>query len=369
MNSGPSWSEPCTELVAPDVYRIPLPLPESNALRAVNVYAIVGPDGLVLIDAGWAHEPAFEGLLSALAQIGAGAGDIHRVLVTHLHRDHYSQAVTLRRRFGTAVALGSGERTSFDLVHSPGARLNGRHIAGLRAAGAAELADRVTEQFGVHGYDLSGWDYPDHWLAAGPVTLPGERELTAIETPGHTRGHLVFHDLAARLLFAGDHVLPHITPSIAFEPEPESLPLRAFLNSLQLVRSRPDAMLLPAHGPVTPSTHARIDELLAHHDYRLAEAVEALSGTVTTAFDVAQVLRWTRHGRSLDELDLANSMLAVLETTAHLELLVAQGRIERQLADGVVCYARAGETAAWPDAIGPLRANRARPGPEPSGRR
>jgi glyoxylase-like metal-dependent hydrolase (beta-lactamase superfamily II) len=340
MPSSAPWWEPGPEPVAEGIYRIPLPLPE-NALRAVNVYAILGPDSVVLVDAGWACDPALRQLCAGLAQLGAEPRDVRQVLVTHVHRDHYSQALTLRRQFGTPIALGSGERPSFALVHQPGARLNSRHLAGLRAAGAAELADRVAEQLGPRGYDLSGWEYPDQWLAAGPVALPGGRELTAVETPGHTRGHLVFQDIPAGLLFAGDHVLPHITPSIAFEPEPGSLPLRAFLDSLQLVRQRPDAMLLPAHGPVRPSAHARIDELLAHHDVRLAEALEALSGEVTTAFAVARVLRWTRHGRSLAELDVTNAMLAVLETTAHLELLEAQGRVERTVVDGITCYARA----------------------------
>ena len=339
MPSPAPWWEPGPEPVATGVFRIPLPLPE-NALRAVNAYAIVGPDSIVLIDAGWAWQPALRQLRSGLAQLGAQPGDVRRVLVTHVHRDHYSQALTLRRQFGAHVALGSGERPSFALVHEPGATVNSRPIAGLRAAGAAQLAGRMAEQLGARGYDLSGWEYPDDWLAAGLVGLPGGRELTAVETPGHTRGHLVFHDLQASLLFAGDHVLPHITPSIAFEPEPGSLPLRAFLDSLRLVRQRPDAVLLPAHGSVRPSAHARIDELLAHHDLRLTEALEALSAAVTTAFEVALVLRWTRHGRSLTELDDTNAMLAVLETTAHLELLEAQGRVERTVADGVANYTR-----------------------------
>jgi glyoxylase-like metal-dependent hydrolase (beta-lactamase superfamily II) len=353
MGSTAPWWEPVAELVAAGIYRIPLPLPD-NALRAVNVYAILGADSLVLVDAGWACEPAFRQLRTGLAELGAEPRDVRQVLVTHVHRDHYSQALTLRRQFGTPVALGSGEQASFALAHRPGARLNSRHLAGLRAAGAGQLADRVAEQLGPRGYDLSGWEYPDQWLAAGPVALPGGRELAAVETPGHTRGHLVFHDIPAGLLFAGDHVLPHITPSIAFEPEPGSLPLRAFLDSLQLVRHRPDAMLLPAHGPVGPSAHARIDELLAHHDLRLAEALEALSGEVTTAFEVARVLRWTRHSRSLAELDVTNAMLAVLETTAHLELLEAQGRVGRTVVDGITCYARAPVRPA----TGPVRSGR-----------
>ena len=70
-------------------------------------------------------------------------------------------------------------------------------------------------------------------------------------TPGHTRGHLVFQDRATGLLFAGDHVLPHITPSIGFEGGAVDFPLRDYLESLRLVRAHAGRRLLPAHGPVT----------------------------------------------------------------------------------------------------------------------
>ena len=76
-----------------------------------------------------------------------------------------------------------------------------------------------------------------------------------VATPGHTRGHVVFVDAAAELLFAGDHVLPHITPSIGFEAVPGPLPLGDYMDSLRLVRELPDRRLLPAHGPVSPSVH------------------------------------------------------------------------------------------------------------------
>jgi glyoxylase-like metal-dependent hydrolase (beta-lactamase superfamily II) len=332
-----SWKQPGAFQVSAGVYRIPLPIP-NNALAAVNVYAIMSDAGIVLVDAGWACEPGLEQLRAGLRELGAEPGDVRRVLVTHAHRDHYSQATTLRQHYGTPIGVGANERESFDLVHTPGATLNSRHITALRAAGATDIADRIAAEFGGRGYLLSGWEYPDEWLEAGRIALPDGRSLAAIETPGHTRGHLVFHDTAARVLFAGDHVLPHITPSIAFEPEPGRSPLRSFLDSLTEVRRRPDALLLPAHGPVTASAHARIDELLAHHDQRLAESQDALSGTVSTAYEVARVLRWTRHGRSLDELDLVNSMLAVLETVAHLQLLELQDRIAQTEVDGVTHY-------------------------------
>ena len=158
-----------------------------------------------------------------------------------------------------------------------------------------------------------------------------------MHTPGHTQGHYVFADRAAGLLFAGDHVLPTITPSIGFEPVPVEQPLRDFMGSLTKVRGLPDLTLLPAHGPVAPSTHARVDQLLDHHEDRLRLCLDALAGGGATAYDVAGELPWTRHEHRLADLDVFNAALASLETKAHLELLVARGLATRaQTAGGVV---------------------------------
>jgi len=134
-------------------------------------------------------------------------------------------------------------------------------------------------------------------------------------------------------------VLPTITPSIGFESAFAAQPLGDFLSSLAKVRALPDLRLLPAHGPVTTSTHARIDELIAHHEERLALCEQAVAAGAATAYDVAKQLPWTRRGKSLADLDLFNAALASLETFAHLELLAAQGRVHRAEDGGVVGYA------------------------------
>jgi glyoxylase-like metal-dependent hydrolase (beta-lactamase superfamily II) len=150
----------------------------------------------------------------------------------------------------------------------------------------------------------------------------------------------VFYDSGAGALFAGDHVLPHITPSIGFEFPPAESPLRDYLDSLRLMRSLPDGVLLPAHGPVTPSVHTRVDELLDHHEQRLTESAKAVEQGADTAAEAARVLRWTRRRRHFDELDRLNQMLAVTETMSHLDVLVLRGWLTVSVApDGVAHYA------------------------------
>jgi glyoxylase-like metal-dependent hydrolase (beta-lactamase superfamily II) len=332
-----AWTEPGAFEVAPGVHRIPLPLP-NDGLRAVNVYALVADDGIVLVDAGWDIPESRDLLAHSLETLGASFTDVRRFLVTHVHRDHYTLAVAVRREFGSHVGLGAGERPTLELLQSPERGPLMGQVRHLYVLGAPELADTIGGFVRDARPDPSHWESPDSWLVPGDIPVTGGRVLEAVPTPGHTAGHLVFHDLAGGLLFAGDHVLPTITPSIGFEPVLSPEPLGAFLRSLALVRSRPDALLLPAHGPVAPSAHARVDELIAHHGRRLDEVQAATEAGATTAFDVASALRWTRRQHKLADLDPFNAMLAVFETGAHLDLLVAQGRLKVTNDEGVRRY-------------------------------
>ena len=330
------WTAPGAHEVSPGVWRIPLPLP-NDGLRAVNVYAVADDDRVVMIDAGWALQESQQLLASSLDEVGYGLGDISQFLVTHAHRDHYTQAVAVRRKFGTRVGLGEHEQASVELIGPSSAASEPSHLRRLTAAGADGLA-RLLRTMPREKYDPNDWEAPDDWIADGTRFTLASRSLLAKHTPGHTRGHLVFHDSDAGLLFAGDHVLPHITPSIGFERVPTRSPLADYLSSLYLVREMPDAVLLPAHGPTSQSVHARVDELLAHHEERLDASLCALEAGADTAFEVAARLGWTRRRKALMDMDLFNQMLAILETVAHLDVLAERGHVLRAQVDGRVFY-------------------------------
>jgi glyoxylase-like metal-dependent hydrolase (beta-lactamase superfamily II) len=312
-----------------------LPLP-NDGLRAVNVYALTGGDGVTLIDSGWSIPEARELLTDALRELGAELVDINRFLVTHMHRDHYSQAIAVRRDLGTRVTLGAQEKWSLQTAIRPDRLGSSAQTRYLRELGATELANLMeTHRAKV---PLEDWEFPTDWFTDREIIDAPGRSLEVVETPGHTRGHVVFHDVAGSLLFAGDHVLPTITPSIGFEPALADNPLGAFLRSLALVRERPDAMLLPAHGPVTASAHARVDELVEFHQNRLDAMAAVLGWGTDTAYQVAGKVTWTRRERTLDSLDMFNQFLAICETGAHLDLMVSQGRAQREMVDGVRHY-------------------------------
>ena len=337
MSEPAKWSDPGVEQVAPGVHRVPLPLP-MDGLRAVNVYVLETDSGLTCIDAGWAIESSRELLGTSLRTLGYKVEDITRFLVTHAHRDHYTQAVTVRKELGRAtVDLGIGEKATLDLFNS-GDLDTDPTIDRLRVAGAHAIGEQWRAMFEGRDPDLDMWAYPDRWLEGEHHIEVGDRVLRAVPTPGHTAGHFVFADEAAGVLFAGDHVLPTITPSVGFELVFVDDPLGDFLGSLRKVREMPDLRLLPAHGPVAESSHARVDELLVHHDHRLALCRDAVAAGAATAYDVARVLTWTRHERDFADLDVFNAALASMETMAHLDLLAHRGILAREVGDGVATY-------------------------------
>ncbi|MBB5895676.1 glyoxylase-like metal-dependent hydrolase (beta-lactamase superfamily II) [Kutzneria kofuensis] len=329
-----AWMEPGAYEVAPGVHRIPLPLP-NDGLRAVNVYAVADGDELVLVDSGWALDEARDQLEQALGSIGHGFESISRFLVTHVHRDHYTLGITLRRMFGSRVSLGIGEQPSLEAI------LHGRvegQLNDLVRWGAEDIAERMRQGMKKGGPRQDGYEQPDEWIRGATDIRLETRTLRALPTPGHTAGHLVFLDADSSLLFAGDHILPHITPSIGFELVRQELPLGDYLDSLRLVREHPEMRLLPAHGPVADSTHVRVDELLDHHRRRLDETEHALAQDEATAAEVAARMGWTRHNRKLSEMDIFNRMLAIGETSAHLDVLVRDGRLRSSTVDGVARY-------------------------------
>src|SRR6516225_10158744 len=281
-----AWTEPGVEDLGGGVHRIPLPLP-MEGLKAVNVYAIADPGGVDLIDAGIALVPAREQLAAGLRQIGYELGDV-------------------RNFFGTD---------------------------GLRRLGALDLITQLAAE-SRQPPALIEWEDPDRWLADGTDLDLRTRTLRAVHTPGHTRGHLVYHDAAAAIMFAGDHVLPHITPSIGFEPAGNRMALSDYLGSLARTLALPDARLLPAHGPAAGSTHERVHELLAHHDTRLAETLGAVRAGNATPFDVAKAIKWTRRHRDFAGLDLFSQVQAVNETAAHLEVLAMRGQVTHSVSAG-----------------------------------
>lgn len=321
------------------VTTIALPLP-LEGLTSVNCYVLRGDDETVLVDPGWSSPETERALLDGLDALGLSPGDISRTLTTHHHWDHYTQGLTWQLKRDIPVHLGRGDDLSIHAWRD----LEGafpRQVDLLRAAGAAALADEVAAlPVEIHEQGMD-FDLPAAWLDDGDEIDLGGLTVRALATPGHTRGHVCFEVVEEQVLLTGDHVLPRITPSIAYERAPSPDSLTAYLGSLRLVADLPAHRMLPAHGALGGSAAERAAELITHHEERL-EVIRALvERGHATAFEIAAAMTWTRHERRLDELELTHRMTAVLEVAAHLTVLARTGHVVRSTTDGVEGHAAA----------------------------
>src|ERR1035438_7008744 len=99
--------------------------------------------------------------------------------------------------------------------------------------GAESVAEAFGRTEGALHTETDIWEQPDEWLDGQSTVRLADRDLLAVPTPGHTQGHMVFADVDRALLFAGDHVLPRITPSVGFEAAFAEQPLGDYLRSLR----------------------------------------------------------------------------------------------------------------------------------------
>jgi glyoxylase-like metal-dependent hydrolase (beta-lactamase superfamily II) len=181
---------------------------------------------------------------------------------------------------------------------------------------------------------------PDVEVEGGEKIAAGKLEWRVVWTPGHSIGHICLYEPRLKAFLSGDHILNPITPSIGLHAQSMGNPLSDYLSSLEGIRDLEVETVLPAHGDEFAGFRERIDELVAHHNERLAEIMGILQreGDLS-AFEVAARMEWV----GLKEFDKAPPFLrrmATMEALAHLELLNSRGQVRRLIVDGgLVRYA------------------------------
>jgi glyoxylase-like metal-dependent hydrolase (beta-lactamase superfamily II) len=321
-----AWQQrvmPPVEKLAGDLWSIPVPIP-NNPLRYVSSYAFQAGDGLVLLDTGWDAEESWQALVGGLAEIGASPQDVRGVLVSHMHFDHIGLAARMRAASGAWIALHPADRAIIAGMHSRDHKqAAAQEAAFLRSLGATaeEAAEAVGPATRYAGFTQIA--LPDRELTDGDLAdVPGWR-LRAVHTPGHTPGHLCFVDELSQRFFAGDHVLPRITPNISLFSGESSDPLAAYLVSLAKVRDLEVDEVMPAHEWRFRGLAERVDGILVHHEHRLDELLAAIAAHPDqTSWYLAGQLTWSR---SWDQYSGRMRISAVTETAAHVLELVRRG--------------------------------------------
>jgi glyoxylase-like metal-dependent hydrolase (beta-lactamase superfamily II) len=320
---------PPVERVRPGIWSVPVPIP-SSSLRYVFVYVFETDAGPFIVDAGWNTDEAFAALSDGLDEAGTSIGDVQGVLVTHIHPDHYGLAGRVREVSGAWVALHPADAGLIPDRYDDPTGLLERMSAHLRRMGAPddEVDTLTNASMPVRPYVDAV--RPDVLFEDGDrPEVPGW-DLTALWTPGHSPGHLCFWEAGNRLMLSGDHVLPRITPNIPYHPQAGVDPLGDFIRSLERVATFDADEVLPAHEHRFVGLASRVDELKAHHEQRFAEVLSAIKDGVTTAWDIAARMHWSR---SWDRIDGFMRRAAVGEAMAHLRALEVRGVVHEVIGE------------------------------------
>jgi glyoxylase-like metal-dependent hydrolase (beta-lactamase superfamily II) len=340
-------SDEVTE-VAPNVIRTQLPV-NLPGLGHVNCYLIEDERGIAVVDPGLPGEDSWKALSSRLRTAGYTVNNIHTVIVTHSHFDHFGGAERIRKETGAKILTHKNFRKAFNRNELEENEDSGALDPNSEEAQQAVI-DRIfserlpwgtkrtkppqkeIERFRKMGRFNSSWfktPEPNEEVEDNDIVKLGGREWLSIHTPGHTNDHLCLWDPANGIMFSGDHVLPSITPHIG-GITPESDPLSQFFGSLERMTQFENVVIaLPAHGHPFTNLRERSNEIIDHHQERLQTIRDAsnqlIEGTVT---DYMRVLFSERAWG-----DMAES-----ETYAHLEHLKEAGELKRDSDNGLFTY-------------------------------
>jgi len=305
-------------------------------LDHINLWLLEDGDGWLQVDTGLGNEPTRMSWEKIIAEKTVDR-PVKRVLVTHYHPDHAGNAAWLCERFDAPLLMTRGE---FLTVHAARnstagytteAQLELFRANGLDDARGAELLLRG----GLYRSMVPGFPVSHRRLFEGEQIVAGGREWKVILGYGHAPEHVSLYCAALNVLVSGDMLLPRISTNVAVRPiDPQSNPLRLFLESIRRYRELPaDMLVLPSHGLPFRGAHARIAQLEAHHAERLAELQAACTVAPRTANDVLELLFRRK-------LDTSQIFFAMGESIAHLHYLHYDGQLARNVgADGVVRFA------------------------------
>ncbi len=323
-------STPGLTEVAEGVFEVRLPIPFEDGL--VNVFLLTDGGVADLVDCGMNSAESVAAIDRALRRLGARR--VRRLVVTHIHPDHYGAAGTFAGDGGADLYI---HRLEVPLVHP-------------RYVELEHLVEEVRRYLLVNGVPREEADVlsnsqralsqvvktaePSVQLDGAETIEVGRRRLRVEWTPGHSPGHVCLYDPDAGLLFAGDHILPDLSPNIGLHPQSTPDPLHEYMDGLRRLAAVRPKLVLPAHGRPFQDIDSRVEALLGHHRRRLDQISEIVGDEAKTGWQVALELWGPRE-------QLYEKRLALQEALAHLQALAVEGRVTKSVTPTYVRWRRA----------------------------
>ncbi len=319
--------------VANGVHWLRMPLPFS--LNHINLWILEDEDGWNLIDTGIGTESCIE-IWRQVMREHQHEKPVKRIFVTHMHPDHVGLAGWLCRKWQAPLHMSRTDYLTCRVMAADSFREPPE--AGMQFYAAAgldqEQLDYYAAKFGGFGKMIK--PLPDQYirLQDGDTYTMAGHEWQVIKGTGHAPEQMTFLCPELNLYISGDQLLPGISSNVSVWPtEPESNPLQDWLDSCAMLKQRlpDDVLVLPAHERPFNGAHNRLDNLITEHHRSLQKLLEACAQPRCVVDLFKHLFR-----REVDNTVLT---LAVGETLAHLNFLLASGKLFRTTdAKGVHWY-------------------------------
>ncbi len=157
-------------------------------------------------------------LLAAARRLGI---TLRQILLTHAHIDH---------------AGGTGQL----------AREQGLPVVGPHTADQFWI-DGLAQQAAMFGFPPAEPFVPTRWLADGDTVTVGSSTLAVRHCPGHTPGHVVFHNAEAQRAFVGDVLFAGSIGRTDFPGGDHDTLIDSITTRLWPMGD--DTVFIPGHGP------------------------------------------------------------------------------------------------------------------------
>jgi glyoxylase-like metal-dependent hydrolase (beta-lactamase superfamily II) len=161
----------------------------------VNVYLIVEPGGLTLIDTGLPGN--FKTVMKYIAGLGKTPSDLKRIILTHSDGDHVGALAALKAATGARIFASPIEAQALE---------TGKVSRDLKMTGLLAVLFRAI----VGPLFKAKPAHVDELINDGDV-LPILGGLRVVATIGHTPGHISLYLPAHKVLFGGDSMVSEKT--------------------------------------------------------------------------------------------------------------------------------------------------------------
>jgi glyoxylase-like metal-dependent hydrolase (beta-lactamase superfamily II) len=312
------------------IHRISMPIPFPEAGGPVNAYALEDRDGgLCLFDAGLGSPEAEAAMEAGLRHIGRRPEDVHRIVVSHGHVDHYGGARTLLEKAGRPVPVFAHPR---DVPKMAEGGPRWRDLVPRYAAHFQRLGVPLEAMLEASQEISGGMTKARRIPAVTPLDLSEPLRLRHVileplHMPGHTPGLLCLYDRVHRLFLSDDHLLEHVSPNPLIELGPGGeegwRPLVAYLESVGRLHAMEVDLVLPGHAAPFGNHRRVIDELLRFYQKRQARIRAALERGPLTAWEITRALFPAAPTKAL--------FLTTSEAVANVEVLESRGEVARLL--------------------------------------